>query len=290
MRSAKICAALFAFALCCISANSQELPISLVASSYSAETPSAPSPLSLASKPATSGSAYVTLTPHQKLKTREQVTYRPFSTFAFGIKGGTLGSGVEIATPIARSFNLRAGLNYTRFDVPFQIDGIHYDTGASFGSSQLTLDWFPFHRGFHISPGVLYFRNGLYGSASVPAAEHFTLDNVNYINSVDDPVGGAASFDYQKHFAPVLLFGFTNLVPRDRSRLSVPFEVGFAYTGAPTLSVNLLGTACTRQGCFNAGSDPATQQNLKNELKDVDSKVGLAIVYPIITMGVAYRF
>ena len=101
MRSAKFRAALLAFALCCISANSQELlPLSLVASSSSVETPaSTPSTLSLASA---SAAPYVTLSDHIKPKTREQITFRPFSTFAFGIKAGTLGSGIEIATPIAR--------------------------------------------------------------------------------------------------------------------------------------------------------------------------------------------
>jgi hypothetical protein len=291
MLSARFGGALIAFALVSVSANSQELPLSLVASSSSAAAPaSATSTLSLASTPRSPGSPYVTLTPQPKSKTRENVTYPAFSTFAFGIKAGTLGTGVELATPIARSVNLRAGVNYTRFDTPFQIDGIHYDTGASYSSAQLTLDWFPRHRGFHISPGVLFLRNGLYGNAYVAPAKTFTLDNVHYTNSVDAPVGGAASFVYNRHVAPVVLIGFSNLVPRDRSHLSVPFEVGFAYTGAPTLSVNLLGLACTTQGCFNAATDPGTQQNLKNELKDVDAKVGLAIVYPIVTLGVAYRF
>jgi hypothetical protein len=291
MFSAKFCATLITFALVSVSANSQEpLPISLVASSTSAAiSASAPSTLPLAPSPAPS-SPYVTLTPHTRIKTREQVTYRPFSTFAFGLKTSTLGAGVEVATPVARAFNLRAGINYARFNTPFQIDGIYYNTGANYRSAQLTLDWFPRHGGFHVSTGALYLQNGLYGNASIPAAQHFTLNDINYINSVDDPVGGAASFVYTRHLAPVVLVGFTNIVPRDRTRFSVPFEVGLAYTGAPTLNVNLLGTACTVQGCFNAATDPGTKKSLLGELKDVDDKVRLAIAYPVVSLGFAYRF
>jgi hypothetical protein len=288
MSSSKFCAAFIAFALCSFSANSQELPLSLVASSSLAMRDSTPQAISRA--PANPVSSFVTLTPQPKSKSREQITYRPFRTFAFGLKGGTLGAGAELATPLARSFNLRAGVNYARFNSPFQLDGIHYNTGADYRSAQMTLDWFPRHGGFHISTGAIYFHNGLFGTASVPAARPFTLDDVNYINSVDDPVGGNASFIYQKHFAPVLLVGFTNIIPRDRSRFNIPFEVGLAYTGAPTLNVNLSGTACTVQGCFNAATDPGTQHNLQNELKDVSAQVGLAVAYPIISFGLAYRF
>jgi hypothetical protein len=228
--------------------------------------------------------------PKSKSKGPDKLEVHPFSTFAIGVKVSTLGTGAEIATPLARSWNLRGTANFAQFRYNFTLDGISYNTGVNLRSGQINADWFPFHGGFHISPGVLYFRNGLSGSASVQPARSFSLDSVNYINSVDDPVHGTASFVFQRHLAPMVLFGFSNIIPRDSTHISVPFEFGIAYTEAPVVAVQLNGTACTHQGCFNAGTDPSTQKNLKQQLHDVRDSANKFPVYPIASLGFAFRF
>ncbi len=290
MFSAKLVAPLIALALCASPANPQALqPIALAAISTSIDS------LASSSNPTSDSvnlnSPPASLTPHKKSKSHsDELQVNPFSTFAVGIKAGTLGAGAEIATPLSRSLNLRAGANFAEFRYAFAIDGISYYTGVDYSSAQMSIDWFPFHGGFHISPGFIYFNTGASGAAAVPPAESFQLDNVNYINSVDDPVGGNASFVYHHHLAPALMFGFSNIIPRDGSHFSIPFEVGVAYTGAPQMAVQLAGTACTLQGCFNAGTDPGTQQNLKQEVHDVDDTVKKIVAYPIVSLGFAYRF
>lgn len=223
-------------------------------------------------------------------KNKDKLKVHPFSTFALGIRAGTLGAGAEIATPLSRSLNLRASANYMSFRYSFRIDGINYYTRADFRSGQLGVDWFPFHGGFHISPGFMYFQTGLSGAAKVPPGQSFTLDKTTYINSVDDPVSGNASVVYGRHYAPVVTFGFTNIIPRNGKHFSMPFEIGVAYTHAPVMDVQLAGTACTNQGCFNAGTDPDTQANLKQEVNDINDTVKQVVVYPIATLGIAVRF
>jgi hypothetical protein len=56
------------------------------------------------------------------------------------------------------------------------------------------------------------------------------------------------------------------------------------------MAVQLAGTACTVEGCFNAGTDAGTQQNLKQEVQDVDNTVNKVVVYPIASLGFAFRF
>jgi hypothetical protein len=292
MLSAKLVAPLVALALCASPASPQALqPITLAAISTGIDS------FSSSSNPTSDyvvlNSPSDALTPHKKSKSKshsDEFPVHPFSAVAVGIKAGTLGAGAEVATPLSRSLNLRAGANFAQFRYSFAIDGISYYTGVDYRSGQMSIDWFPFHGGFHISPGFLYFSNGASGAAAVSPAESFQLDNVNYINSIDDPVGGNASFVYHHHIAPALMFGFSNIIPRDGSQFSVPFEFGVAYTGAPQMAVQLSGTACTLQGCFNAGTDPGTQQNLKQEVKDVDNTVNKVVVYPIASLGLAFRF
>ncbi len=220
----------------------------------------------------------------------DKLQVRPFSTVAIGIHAGSLGAGLETATPLSRSLNLRTGANFIDWKYAFNIDGINYATNINFRNGQASIDWFPFHGGFHISPGVLYFRNGLSGTAAVPPGQLFTLSNTAYINSVDDPVGGTASVTYAHHFAPALMFGMSNIIPRNGRHFSMPLEFGAAYTQSPVMNVILAGTACTVQGCFNAGTDPGTQANLKQEISDINQTVKKVTVFPIVSLGFAVRF
>jgi hypothetical protein len=228
--------------------------------------------------------------PPSPKKSPDKLKVHPFSTFALGVHAGTLGAGIEAATPLTRSLNLRLGANFIDWAYAFNLDGINYATNVNFRSGQASIDWFPFHGGFHISPGILYFKNGLSGSASVTPGKPFSLSDTSYINSVDDPVGGTASVSYPHNFAPTLMFGMSNIIPRNGRHFSMPFEFGVAYTHAPVMNVILDGTACTIQGCFNAATDPDTQANLKQELKDINDTTSKVTVFPIVSLGFAVRF
>ena len=216
--------------------------------------------------------------------------FRPFTHYALAVKADSLGLGAELATPLSRSLNLRVGASLANLGYAFNIDGINYNIGAHLKSGTGTIDWFPRHGGFHISPGVLYFESTVGGSANVPAGQYFSLGDSSYLNSIDDPVAGTASLKYARKISPMLLLGFGNLLPRSGRHLSVPLEFGAAYTGLPVIDVKLAGTACTASGCFNAATDPNTQNNLRQELSQINSQLKPYPFYPIISLGLAYRF
>ncbi|MBB5316191.1 hypothetical protein [Tunturibacter empetritectus] len=215
---------------------------------------------------------------------------RPFRTAAFGIKANTLGAGAELATPLFRRFNLRSGVNFLAFAYPFGIDGVNYDANLHFRSSQSTLDWFPGGHAFHISPGILFSKNTVSSTATVPAGQSFTLGDQSFINSVGDPVHGNMSLAYPRNLSPLLLLGFGNILPRTSRRLSIPMEFGVAYTGAATINVNLTGTACTNQGCTSFASNSEAQASLTQEIKKINEDLKRVPVYPILSLGVAYHF
>jgi hypothetical protein len=226
----------------------------------------------------------------ERPRSSDKLQVHRFSTLAVGIKASTLGAGVEVATPLSRSLNLRVSGYYMLFDSAFSIDGINYSTKVNFRSGQMNVDWFPFHNGFHISPGVLYFRNGLSGSADIDPGKPFSLSDVSYINSIDDPVSGTASITYAQHLAPSLTFGFSNIIPRSGKHFTVPFEIGAAYTQPAAMDVKLAGLACTVQGCFNAATDPGTQANLRSEISDINDSIKKVPLFPIVSLGFAFRF
>jgi hypothetical protein len=221
---------------------------------------------------------------------KDRRNIRPFRSIAIGFKADSLGAGVEIATPLARNFNLRSAINIFSFDYPFIIDGLNYDARLHLKSSETALDWFPMHGSFHISPGILYVKNTLTATTFVGPGQPFTLGTQAFINSVDDPVNGSASVVFPRTLAPMLLIGFGNIIPRSGRHLSVPFEIGAAYTGTPQISVALNGTACTTNGCANFASNAQAQTFLKQEIYDLNEDLKRLPVYPIVSLGLAYHF
>jgi hypothetical protein len=215
---------------------------------------------------------------------------RPLRSLAFGFTANTLGAGVEVATPLSRSINLRSGMNFFSFAYPFNIDGVDYDARLHFQSSTSTLDWFPWHGAFHISPGVLYSKNALNAIASVGPGQNFELGDQPFLNSVDDPLAGNATVVFPHKVSPLLMIGVGNIIPRSRRRFSIPFEIGVAYTGAPVINVNLNGTACTQEGCVNFAGNADAQSSLRQEISTLNEDLKRFPVYPIMSLGFAYHF
>jgi hypothetical protein len=216
----------------------------------------------------------------------------PFSGFAIGVKVGLLGIGVQAATPLAHRFNLSGGGNFFSYTDNLTSDGIHYDANLRFRSGEASLDFFPFVKSFHISPGLLFYNgNQMTGGATVPGGTTFTLNHVTYLSSSSDPVTGTGSVTFNKA-APKLTIGFGNMIPRNGHHFSVPVELGFVYEGDPKVALNLAGTVCTPNGenCETIAEDPSVQANITAQQTKISNDASPARFYPIFSVGVAYSF
>jgi len=213
---------------------------------------------------------------------------RPFRSWAIGFRASTLGTGIEFATPLAGRINLRSSFNFFAFNDPYSMDGVNYDARLHLQSSQTTLDWFVGR--FHISPGFLYVKNSMSAPVFVGPGQTFVLGTQTFLNSVDDPVTGSSSVVFPRTFAPLLLFGYGNLLPRSGEHLSLPIEVGVAYTGAAQINVALNGTACVTDGCVNFSQNADAQKFLKQEINILNEDLKHYPVFPIVSVGLAYRF
>jgi len=221
----------------------------------------------------------------------QQQRIRPFSALGVQIKAGFAGIGIDIATPLAQHFNLRAGGSFVPFNAGYSIDGLSFEGQAQFRSATTSLDWYPFHNGFRISPGVtLYNGNSLNATLSAPAGQNFDLGDGTYTSSPSDPVHGFGSMTFGRRTAPSFTLGWGNMITRSGRRFSMPFEVGFQYIGAPKINFNLMGTACNNTGCDNIATDPTAQADLQQELVDINNQITPLRFYPIISIGFAWAF
>jgi hypothetical protein len=217
----------------------------------------------------------------------------PFSKVAFAVTAGTLGIGGQMATPLAHRANLRVGANFFTFNSANYTDnGINFAGTLKLQSAQATIDWFPFGRGFHLSPGVLMY-NGLKGSANlyVPGGQGFELNKVDYISDPTNPVTGTGTFSANRT-SPMLLIGTSNLVPRSNRHITVPFEIGGAYQGVPKVAFGLAGSACDTDGnnCGPVATNTELQANLAAQRVTINNDVAPYRVYPVISIGFGYKF
>jgi len=207
-----------------------------------------------------------------------------------GVKVSTLGIGGEVAVGLSQRSNLRFGFNAFSYGDTFTKDGATYKGNLVLRSAQATYDIFPLHW-FHISPGVLLYNgNKVSAKVSVPCGQTFTLSNTTYLSDAADPVSGSGKLTVYKA-APMLLFGFGNLVPRN-GHFSATFDIGAAYQGPPRVALNLGGSACDSSGlfCRSISSDPTIQANIAAEQTKLNKSASPYKFYPVLSFGFGYRF
>jgi hypothetical protein len=113
------------------------------------------------------------------------------------------------------------------------------------------------------------------------------------------PLNVAANLGLNTHQqALTLTTGWGNMIPRNGGHWSFPFEVGAAFTGTPSLNVNLTGWACIDQAqteCSDVTSTTnpiglAVQSNLNAQVTKWKSDLDPLKVYPIFSFGASYDF
>lgn len=221
---------------------------------------------------------------------------RPFSAVGVDVKFGVGGVGFDVATPLAPKLNLRGGASFFSYDITnLSESGFNVNGTITLRSVNTSVDWYPFHNGFRVSPGVtLYNGNRFSGNAAVPGGDTITLNGTDYTSDPSDPI--VATFTNQANrfgntVAPSITTGWGNIVPRTRgSHWSVPFEIGFEYIAPPKVLLNLTGSACSSDGCGNVQTDPITQANVQAQQKIINSDIYELRFYPIVSIGVGYKF
>jgi hypothetical protein len=222
-------------------------------------------------------------------------TFRPFSRIGFDSHAGFGGIGFDVATPLARKFNIRAGSDFFSYSTIFQDQGANVGANLRMRWGHASLDWFPFGGRFRLSPLLVFANNnGAKATALVPPGSTITLNGQDYTSSFSDPLHGAGSVDFRKA-SPGFTLGTGNVIPRTRSHLSIPLEVGFYYVGQPGLKVNFTGSACdptvpAAVGCESVDQDPGFQQNLTAFIARNKHNLSYASLFPIFSVGFGYAF
>jgi hypothetical protein len=218
---------------------------------------------------------------------------QPLPKFGVAVSAGSLGAGIEAATAVSRTTNLRFGYNYFRYDVSGtrSSDNISYNGRLRVESVEVLVDQY-IKGPFHISSGALLY-NGFQatGNVNVPSNQVFHLNDVAYTSAAGDPVTGTASIGARK-IAPEVLFGFGNLLPRSARHFTFNADFGVAFQGQPNAKLNLGGSVCAsgNVGCATVASQPAVQANIVAEQSKINSDLKPFQFYPIVRISFGVKF
>jgi hypothetical protein len=236
-------------------------------------------------------------TPVGQKKLVKQRSMAPFHRLGIAVTGGTEAAGLQIATSMGQHFNLRASGNYFSYFLDFNEEGYDVTGHIIARYANLSLDYYPWrHSGFRISPGVaLDNGNYLHGNIVIPAGQSFDLGDATYTSGDGmggNPISGVVALNFAHQVAPTITVGWGNLIPRGRHHFSIPFEIGFEYTGAPTVDFNIQGYACDSTGdpCQSIAGDPTTQANVQAEKTKLNNDLSLLRFYPIMSIGFGWSW
>jgi len=289
------------FALVAQTSPSASTSFTSPAFSSSSLVPVAFSDSSLADPSADGGAAAQTMSPMRMSSGYEG----PLSRIGFSAGISPLGIQLQSATNLSNHFNLRVYGNFFNYSDNFTTNGINATGKLNLKSTGASIDFYPFHSGFRISPGVLASNgNQVTGNTDVPAGTSFTLNGQTYYSANANaatgatPVVGTGVLGLNSNKpAPSITVGWGNMA-RGGSHWSFPVDAGVAFIGAPTVKVNLTGWACYDQAqteCTNI-SDPtnpiaiAIQSNLTTQVAKWTNDLNPLKTYPIVSAGIAYSF
>jgi hypothetical protein len=222
-------------------------------------------------------------------------SFHPFSRVGIATHAGLGGVGFDIATPLARKFNLRSGSDFFGYSTTFQEQGANVVINLHMQSAHAALDWFPFGGRFRLSPQMVFANNNrVQATALIPSGSTITLNGQNYISSLTDPLHGNGMVTFHR-VSPGLTLGFGNLIPRTRAHFSIPVEAGFYYAGQPGLQVSFSGSACDPTqppsiGCQSVTQDADFQQSLAAFTARNNRNLSYASFFPIFSLGFGYAF
>ncbi len=194
---------------------------------------------------------------------------------SLGVRGGTLGGGVELSTALSQRAALRLDVDgYNRTQTSTH-DNIQYDMKLKLQTASLLGDWFPFANNFRVSLGAM-FNGNKFTMKGQPSGTTYTINGVTYaateVGSFD------AAVDFRKA-APYFGIGYGRPI---NSGLSLIFDLGVMSQGSPRSKIDV--TCGTTARCAQLQSDAAAEQS------KLDDSLHKFKYYPVVSLGLAYTF
>jgi hypothetical protein len=189
------------------------------------------------------------------------------------VKAGTLGAGLEATIGASDYLGFRLGANMMSAGPSLERDEGTITTDLEWRAYSGLVDIHPFAGGFRISGGALMNKNKFKLKADL--TKSVTLNDQDYY--LDD-LSGQVTFS---EMAPYAGIGYGNAVGAD-GRWHFSCDFGVMFQGEPKVSAQATASDSRLQ--------PYVDEALAREVADIQDDANAFKYYPVISVGVSFRF
>ena len=181
----------------------------------------------------------------------------------------TLGIGVEGGYRWNDYWGARAGANVLGFNYVYHDTKSDLHNNVNLLSAGVTADYYPFAGDFRVSTGVRLSANKINGEM-----RNLVKHGKNYTVTIADPLTRYTL--RQNAIQPYLGAGYSIEI---KQRMSLSFDLGALYAGAPELSVN-----------SHAERFGFTRRQINNEIEHQRDRLAPLQIYPVVQVGLNIKF
>jgi hypothetical protein len=201
----------------------------------------------------------------------------PTATQAAGLAAdlhaGTLGYGLGATLQVFDGLNARLGFNTARFSDDLTESDIDYDVDLEWDTFYALADWHVFYRSFRVTAGLMRNGNQLEGVAS--SSGELEIGGVRYTSEQVGELKASVEFD---EVAPYFGVGWGNAFNRG-SRVRFNLDLGVLLQDSAKASLTQVG-----------GAETVDRGDLDREERELEDDLDEFELYPVISLGVGYRF
>lgn len=192
----------------------------------------------------------------------------------------TLGYSVSYVHPVTETINVRVGVNSFNHVDDLEERYLKYNGQFDFQSYQGIFDWHPNQSMFYLSGGVIYNQNEVTVTAT-PKNGTYTINGHEYTVNDVGSLSGKLSFD---RLSPYFGVGLGNPI-RGTKNWNFTAEAGVMIEGIPKTTLGVrCGPGLLTGDCQQLQGDVEIEEKyLKNAFEDYK-------LYPVVSLGIAYRF
>ena len=180
------------------------------------------------------------------------------------VRVSTLGLGLDVSQRFGQGLQLRVNTNGFSTSRDYETNNINYAANLRLKSSGLLLDWFPFDSGLRLSTGLYYDGNQVTIKPKPGQNSAFSDGKLDFRSS-----------------APYLGIGYQKAL----GAFSLTGDAGVLFAGSPRVSYTV---DCTANQPLV--SNAQCQQAAANEASRVRDSLDFLRYYPVLSIGLGYRF
>ncbi len=205
-----------------------------------------------------------------------------FAGPAVGVTVGTTGLGANVNIPVLPILGVRIG--YSGFTYHHDIDQteVEYAGRLHFSEASGLLDWYVLAGSFHVTAGV-YGGDTRVDVNGRPTDGTYTINGTTYNAAQVGSLSGRLKFG--NSVQPYLGLGWGN--PFRGGPLTFTVDLGAIYGGTPSVS---LSAQCGVAAPPGSPACTQVQNSLAGERAQLASDVTVAKWYPVLNLGLAFRF